>query len=314
MMFHDVGRRIRGLAVNRARQLQVAVSVVACFCVGCAIAPNRPGQLQALAPAASDVTIVYGKPNRIADGIGTAIGLPARLLTLHPSVNNHEFSDATRTQLVSYLQKNNIADVYVRVNQYDPAGEWRRLRENSRIAPGWKYTVGLLPLTMYTLVPGRIFGGDLYNPFTNSLYINSDIPAVALHEAAYAKDVRDRQLPGTYAAMNEVPFLALWRHVHGVNEVVAYAQSEQDWDIERETYRVVYPMIGMHLASGGMHTVLGNEPLEGMFLTPLLPLGGALAGHAAGELAVLRRRHQLGLDAPDDTRNATIQLASWRKK
>ena len=86
--------------------------------------------------------IVYGKPHRLAERIGYVIGLPERMLTLHPSVNNHEFSETTREQLLAYLRKQNITDVYVRVNQYDPAGEWRRLRENSRIAPGWRYTIG----------------------------------------------------------------------------------------------------------------------------------------------------------------------------
>lgn len=292
----------------------LAVSLIAWSGVGCAVAPQRLGPSQAVSLAPSDVTIVHGKPNRVADGIGYAVGLPERLLTLHPSVNNHEFSDATRDQLVTYLKRNDLSDVYVRVNQYDPAGEWRRLRENRRIAAGWKYTVGLLPLTMYTLVPGRIFGGDMYNPFTNSLYINSDISAVALHEAAYARDVRQKQFPGTYAAINEVPFVSLWRHTRGVSDVVEYAQNNHDWQMERETYQVVYPMIGIHIASGGLHSVLGSEPLEGMFFAPLLPLGGALAGHAAGEVAIARRRHELGLDALDDTRDETIQLANWQRR
>ena len=289
--------------VSSKPHFQVIFSVMMSCCIGCASGPQQIGS----APAVSDVTIVQGKPNRIADGIGYAVGLPARLLTLHPAVSNHQFSDATRRQLVTYLKDNEIADVYVRVNQYDPVGEWHRLRENLQISPGWKYTVGLLPLAGYTLVPGRIFGGDMYNPFTNSLSINSDIAAVALHEAAYAKDVRRRQFSGIYAALNELPFASVWRHVQGVNDVVAYARENDDWEMERETYRVVYPLIGMHLASGGLHSVLGTEPLEGMFFAPLLPMGGAIAGHAAGEIAVARRQHAMGLDLYEKSRDEAIR-------
>lgn len=291
---------------------QMIVVVLLCGLFGCAAGPNRGVSPRAVS-STDDVTILYGKPNRLADGIGYAVGLPERLLTLNQSVNNHEFSEATRQRLVNYLKKNNVTDVCVRVNQYDPVGEWHRLTENPHIVPGWKYSVGLLPLAMYTLLPGRIFGGDKYNPYTNSLYINSDVLAVALHEAAYAKDILNSSFPGTYATINEAPFVSLWRHVRGVRDVVTYAQAEGDWDVECETYRSVFPMIGIHIASGGFHSVLGNEPLEGLLVVPLLPLGGAFAGHVAGELAVSRRRRELGLDTPDDTRKSTIQLASWQQ-
>ncbi len=288
----------------------MSLGLALCCSLGCAGSSQYRAQSPPDDDAASDVTIVYGKPHRLADRIGYVIGLPERMLTLHPSVNNHEFSETTREQLLAYLRKQNITDVYVRVNQYDPAGEWRRLRENSRIAPGWRYTIGLMPLMAYTLIPGRIFGGDLYNPFTNSLYINSDIPSVALHEAAYAKDVRGRRLPGTYAAVNELPFVALWRHANGIQDVIEYAQREDDWETERETYRVVYPIIGIHMAGGGTHAVMGNEPLEGLFFTPLLPLGGALAGHAVGEMAIARRRRELDQQAASQSQAADVDLTS----
>jgi len=296
-----------------ARPFSVSPCLILLSILGCAGSSQYRAQSPADEVTPSDVTIVYGKPHRVADRLGYVVGLPERMLTVHPSVNNHEFSEKTREQLLTYLRKQNITDVYVRVNQYNPAGEWQRLRENTRIAPGWKYTVGLLPLTAYTLIPGRIFGGDMYNPFTNSLYINSDIPSIALHEAAYAKDVRSRKRPGTYAAVNEIPFVAVWRHLNGIHDVIEYAKSEHDWETERETYRVVYPMIGIHMASGGTHAVLGNEPLEGIFFTPLLPIGGALAGHAVGKMTIARRLRELAQHPGDQSEDATIQLTSQLK-
>ncbi len=151
-------------------------------------------------------------------------GIWAKMLMLNSHVNNHDLTAPTKEKLIAYLEENELQDVLIRVNQYDPKGEWRRLRQNDRLAPGYKYTMGMLSLAGYTLFPGRVFGGDEYNPYTNSLYINSDVAAIALHEAAYAKDIHARWFPGTYAFVNEVPMLAMWRHTYGVNDVLGYAR------------------------------------------------------------------------------------------
>ena len=92
----------------------------------------------------------------------------------------------------------------MRVNQYDPGGEWKRLANNDTVAPGWRYTVGALHTLGYILFPGRVFGEDSYNPYTNTVNLYSDIPSLALEQAAYAKDIRHRSYPGTYAVAQEL--------------------------------------------------------------------------------------------------------------
>lgn len=239
-----------------------------------------------------DVTIAYGQPHVGLDRLAWVAGLPSRILPLHSGVNNHRLSSETSDKLTTYLQDNQLCDVYVRVNQYDPIGEWGRLTENDRIAPGWRYTVGAVGVLGYTLFPGRVFGGDLYNPFTNSLYINSDVPAVVLAEAAYAKDIQSQRLPGPYAAISEVPVLALWRHFKAVNDVLGYAQAEQDWELEREVYRVVYPQLGVH-AAGGSHTTATFFTTMPLYGIPLVALGGACIGHVAGQTRIAQRSRML---------------------
>jgi len=250
---------------------------------GCATVPYRYGHFQPSdAQSPKEVVFDYGEPHKVLDSIAWVTGIWSRILSLNSHVNNHDMNDETRAKLTAYLEENDLSDVLVRVNQYDPKGEWRRLRENKRVGPGWRYTAGLFSMAHYTLLPGRVFGGDQYNPFTNSLYLNSDVAAVAMHEAAYAKDIHSQPLPGTYAVFNELPMLSLWRHTRGVNDILGYARANDDWKVEHETYRVVYPQMGVHsMALTGFFVPFW----DGLALTAT----GAVAGHLTGQVAIAQR-------------------------
>ena len=253
---------------------------------GCATAPYRYGNFHTADQERSTAAeFEYGKPHKVLDGIAWTAGILPRILTMNRNVNNHEISEETEAKIATYLDENDLNDVLVSVNQYDPKGQWRRLRETRHIAAPWRYTFGTITLVQYTLLPGRVFGGDYYNPYTNTLYVNSDVPAVVLHEAAYAKDVHSRKLPGTYASINELPLIGAWRHVIGINDVLGYAQLNDDWEVERETYCVVYPQMGIY------STALTGSFVpfwDGMIIT----VGSAVAGHATGQVAMSRRMKQ----------------------
>ena len=226
----------------------VILAVVCWICSsGCATLPYRYTQFHTPDESVhAEVVYEYGEPHKVLDGIAWVTGIWSRILSLNSHVNNHNLTDETKAKLTAYLEQNDLCDVLVRVNQYDPKGEWRRLRENRRVGAGWRYTAGLISMAHYTIFPGRVFGGDVYNPFTNSLYLNSDVSAVVMHEAAYAKDIHSRSMPGSYAVFNELPVMSLWRHTRGVNDILGYARTNDDWIVERETYRVVYPQMGVH--------------------------------------------------------------------
>ncbi len=260
------------------------------FAQGCVTAPYQYGHFAPVTgedDKPADVIVDVGTPNRTLDRIGWVFGLPSRIFPLHAGVNNHHVSDETRDKVAEYLRENDLTDVRVRINHYDPADEWIRLRANRRIAPGWKYTGGVLCHLHYTLLPGRVIGGDWYNPYTNSLYINSDVEALVLHEAAYAKDIHSRSLPGTYTAVNHVPLLWLWRQSVCVNDILSYARKNHNWDVEKQTYHVVFPLIGAH-------TGMSVSPLAPFGFEPLLGLGGALVGHATGRTVSAYRSREFG--------------------
>ena len=46
---------------------------------------------------------------------------------------------------------------------------WRRLVANKSVGWGWRYTLGTTLWLGETVFPGRLIGGDHYNPFTNTV-------------------------------------------------------------------------------------------------------------------------------------------------
>jgi hypothetical protein len=150
-------------------------------------------------------------------------------------------------------------------------------------------------MVSYSLLPGRVFGGDEYNPYTNSLYINSDVPAIALYEAALAKDVHGHKMPGTYAVLSGLPGVAIVRRSHEVGDVLGYARARNDWQTEREAYHVLYPQVGAETAS------LAGPVVPVWWAMPLLGVGGAAAGHVTGRMAAAHRASQIGVSDEDES-------------
>ncbi len=263
--------------------------------LGCATTPYKYSRFHVEASSPEErqtVQFEYGKPHRGLDRAAWIVALPSRILPFHPKVNSHNLSQETAEKLEHYLEANDLTDVLVRVNQYDPVGEWQRMRENSRIAFGWKYTFGTANWLGYTLIPSRVFGGDYYNPYSNSLSVSSDVPAILITEAAYAKDIHSQALPGTYASINQFPVLTLWRYTRAVNDSLGYARHQDDWELERETCATVFPMLGIQAALGG-HTATGLVMVLPSITVPIAMIGGAVAGHTVGQTVIAKREHEI---------------------
>jgi len=244
---------------------------------GCATTSYQFGRFHPQEPDGVDVqpvAVKQGTPHKTLDRFARLVGIPGQFFTLNSKTNNHDVSPETLEKLKTYLERNDLTDVLVAVNDYDPKGQWQRLRENDRISPLWRYTAGTLNWLGYVIVPNRVFGGDEYNPFTNTMTLTSDVPALVLAEAAYAKDIHARKNPGAYAAINDLPVLSMIRHSRATSDVLGYARLEHDWEAEKEAYNVLYPQIGSTTFGPASHFV----PVAG----PFLSVGGAVVGHAAG--------------------------------
>ncbi len=243
---------------------------------------------RALAPQAIDTAPIYdspllldsepqiqrGEPRRIIDAAGWVWGIPSKLLLWNRRVENHKISVDTEAAVANYLYANQLSSVRVRLNQYRPGEDWSRLVRNKSVGAGWRYTFGAMSVLGETLIPGRVFGGDHFNPFTNTVHIYSDIPAIALHEGAHSKDFARRRWKGTYAAVYLLPIVPLYHESIASRDVVAYLEAHGTRAEQAAAQRILLPAYGTYVGNAGGYGL----PHYG------LPIyyGSVLAGHAWG--------------------------------
>lgn len=263
------------------RPLFFAGGLLATLAAGCASGPmslhsnarNAEPVLCSEEGCTSTVRVVTGQPNKVIDGAGWVLGIPRKIILWDRRVDNHNVSPDTVAEVATFAEVTQMSDVCVRVNQYAPIDEWKRLTRNDRVSPGWRYTMGTLSLVGYTLLPGRLFGCDEYNPYTNSVYVYSDVPALGMEAAAYAKDVQSRQYPGTYAAANSLPLVSIWHETINTHDTLAYLEANGNDQQRDEGLRILYPNYGASVG-GAFDSPIG--------VGPILEVSGAIIGHATG--------------------------------
>jgi hypothetical protein len=260
------------------------------LCGGCASVPYREGvsfeDPRLPAEPVWEVQIVEGRPNRVLDASdwiwpGSWLG---KLVLWDRRVDNHRIGEETKAILERYIAANELHHVKVRLNQYHPRGEFRRIRQNKSMGAGWRYTVGMISWLQYTLLPGRILGGDHYNPYSNTIHLYSDIPAIAVHEGGHAKDFAERKRKGTYAFIYVIPFVNLHHEALASNDALGYLRAHESPELQREGYRLMHPAYGTYL---GANTGL-------LFPDYALPIyaGAVIGGHITGRFTAA------GIEAP----------------
>lgn len=232
-----------------------------------------------------------GRPVPFLDGLGHyVISLPSKILLLRWDVNDHDISYETEIALRAYLAANGLHNVKVRLNQYAPGGEWRRLARNKDMAAFWRWTLGFISTTFYTILPGRLFagllGGDNYNPYTNTINLYSDNLAVALHEAGHAKDFAvksNRHTRGAYAAIRLLPLVPLWQEGVATTDAISYLYELDDVPGRKTSYRTLYPAYGTYVGA------VGGEygrflPFGPGWVGYAIAYGPVVVGHVVGQV------------------------------
>jgi len=244
-----------------------------CLWLGCQPVAYRYGNFHPQGTLAPAVVVVRGEPHRQLDAAREIVRSPRRLIPERWRPEERTTEEA-ETRLFDYLDHNTLTELHVEIGHYDPVEQWQRLHANHRIGAGWRYTVGLVSLLPYSLFPSRVFGTTQYNPFTNTLSLNSPSVPKALYEAAWAKQVRSQSLPGTYVVGSILPGVGLLYKAETGGEVLGYLRDREEWELERQAY----PHVCGELGAEGMG-LLG-------YLTPVLPGPTAsFAGRAVGGLA-----------------------------
>lgn len=246
--------------------------------VGCASSNYQYGQENAeshLSPPKPQQFYV-GEPHKFLDASDWIWpgSLLAKLILWNKNVDSHEVSQETIDAMAEYIEENKLDDVLVLVNTYKPGAQWYRLFRNHQVGAGWRYTLGFLSVTSYTIFPGRFFGGDHFNPYTNTISLYSDDIAIALHEAAHAKDFARREHKGLHAGLYTLPGAALYYEAVASADALSYLESRCEFDLEKDAYRTLHPAYG---------TYVGGTFLRGSGIGALM----AIPGHITGNIAAL---------------------------
>ncbi len=239
-MMHSLGRP--GQRTQLARSIALVLTL-ALGSAGCAATPPYVGQ----GPYRQ---IDRGHPIPPIDFLGNVFSLLNKLLLWNWKVENHAVSADTEAVLAKYLDKRSVElnDLRVQINEWAPHKDLARLWRYKRVA--WPYRLLLgLPVTLISevLIPGRIFGGDHYNPFTNTVHLYSDLAPIALHEAGHAYDFSQRRYRGTYALLRILPGADLYQEFKATDEAIDYSITIEDRKTELQGYKILYPAYGTYI-------------------------------------------------------------------
>ena len=205
-------------------------------------------------------------------------------------------------QLASgFLAANGMDDVNIDVRMYDPKLQWQRMSENEDIAVVWRYTGGTASWLRYTLLPMRVFHTDHYDPYSNTLHLNSSRPFQALYESALAKEYQKQHKlgpvdvgKGTYAMMQNVPLVPIVHNFNAASDVLTFANANLDAESENILYPLVYSRLGTTAVSEAL-SVVNVAPNAPFYAAPLLRVGGGMTGRLAGK-AALHEKATIGKD------------------
>ena len=230
--------------------------------------------------------IERGRPVWLLDTFGSLLSIPKKIILLNTKVDSHRVYRKTEASLQEFLAAHPATrDVKVRINQWTPVGELKRLTQNKRVEWYFRVFPGI-PITLWSSLTGRLLGGDHYNPYTNTINLFSDDSAIALHEAGHAVDFAQNPSPGLYAVGRILPPVELSQEQVASDTAIEYLKEQKDREGELHAYQTLYPAFGTY--GGGQAG---------------LPYGsyiGAGVGHVLG----FRERHErrLGYQALDEAR------------
>ena len=217
-------------------------------------------------------------------------------------------SPSTLKIMNDYFDENDLKAVNIEFQTETPSDDWKRLQANAAINPLLKYSLGSANWLGYLIIKPSVWGKSYFDPYTNTLHINSNNPIEILAELSHAKIIQRQNYPGLYALGSKLPFIAIWAQKQKTNEMLAYAKSKQDWELEKATYRKMYP------------SMLNGSSIVGMFfgpfyLRPAISVGGVLAGHTVAEWEIAQRESEITQVAyPQKRDNPVIKTDSQIEK
>ena len=233
-----------------------------------------------------DITITRGRPWPFLDALARFMALGNKLLFLNARFEDHEVPAPVEAAIADFAAHHELHGLHVRLNEYAPLDDLRRLFFSGRVNILLRLFLGLPMWLALALVPGRIFGGDHYNPFTDTVNLYTGHPAVALHELGHALDFRRRSLPGLYALTRYIPGVALYQEYLASKYAIDFMRERGMHDDELRAWRLLFPAYSTYVF-GALVELFPSVVTKGL----LLPAIGI--GHLLGISYAMKREVQL---------------------
>lgn len=217
-----------------------------------------------------------------------------------------------------YLEDNELEFLNIEFQTETPKDDWNRLEANTSINPLLKYSLGSFDWLSNAIIKPSFWGRNYYDPYTNTMHINSNNNLEIMAEMSYAKIIQRQSYPGLYALSSKLPFISIFAQKQKTNEMIAYAKSKQDWELEKATIRKMYP--GMLNGSSKDIGRVAGIFFGPFYLRPAISVGGVLIGYTVAEWEISQRENEITKVAypqkPENTPNKTdskIERASFIK-
>lgn len=195
--------------------------------------------------------IERGKAIPVLDYTASFLASPIKLLLWNRRYGTHRISPRTEAVISKYIEQNDLRGVKVRINQFAPVGEMKRIFANHEV--GLLYRLIAVPFSLLTSATGRLLAGlifsDYYDPFSNTVHVFSDDTAIALHELGHAKDFSKQKWKGTYALVRSFPGVNLAQEMVATHEAFDYLELHGSDEDRIRAPRVLYPAFATYAGS-----------------------------------------------------------------
>ena len=208
-----------------------------------------------------------------------------------------------------YLEDNELEALNIEFQIETPKNDWDRLEANAAINPLIKYSLGSLDWLSNAITKPSFWGRNYYDPYTNTMHINSNNNLEIMAEMSYAKIIQRQSYPGLYALGSKLPFISFWAQKQKTNEMIAYAKLKQDWELEKATIRKMYP--GMLNGSSKDIGRVAGIFFGPFYLRPAISVGGVLVGYTIAEWEISQRENEItNVAYPQKPENPVIKTNS----
>lgn len=188
------------------------------------------------------LTIDKGQNQKIIDLVREIINTPLRILYLNSKLNQGSLTDKNFSILSKYLKDNKIDNIHISINCYQPLSIWKSIFDNPNTSLVSKLTFGVLSGCIHTIGVNKWFGGDQYDPLSNTLFLSSDDPAIILRTTAEAKDYLARQNPSLYLLSNYLFPLPLKTYDYH-QEAIQYIKENGDNQMVENAFKSLIPLV-----------------------------------------------------------------------